>query len=114
MPMKFCIEPTCKQLFKVEPGGSTSRCEDCQAGLDARMSARPKGNTTQRGLGYAHRVRARAVVAAAQVCSRCGQPPTPANPLTGHHTTARARGGQDSPMVALCRSCNSSVGDRTE
>lgn len=111
MPSKFCLD--CKALFKVVPGGSASRCEDCQAGLDARINARAKPNTTQRGLGYAHRVRAKLVVQAAQVCSRCGQPPTTGNPLTAHHTTARAKGGQDSPMVALCRSCNSMIGDRT-
>jgi hypothetical protein len=111
MPSKFCLD--CKDLFKVMPDGSASRCPACQAGLDARLNARPKANTTARGLGHAHRVRAKAVVAAAQCCQRCGCPPTPGNPLTAHHTRARSKGGQDSPLIALCRSCNSKIGNRT-
>lgn len=111
MPSKFCLG--CRELFTVVPGQSASRCPDCQAGLIARMNARPKANTTSRGLGAAHRAKAKAVVQAAQVCQHCGQPPTPGNPLTGHHTVARAKGGGESPMVAVCRRCNSSIGDRT-
>lgn len=106
MPAKFCLG--CGELTR-----NGSRCEDCQQERDARINARPKGNTTQRGLGYAHRVKAKAVVVAAQVCTRCQQPPSPSNPLTAHHTTARAKGGGESPMVALCRRCNSAIGDRT-
>lgn len=111
MPSKFCLD--CRALFTVEPGGSASRCPPCQAGVTTRMNSRPKANTTARGLGAAHRAKAKAVVEAAQVCALCGMPPTPGDPLTAHHTQARAKGGQDSPMVAAHRSCNSRVGDRT-
>lgn len=110
MPAKFCLD--CGELFTPTPDES-SRCGDCAAEWTMRRNARPKRNTTARGLGYAHRVKAKAVVAVAQACARCQQPPTPDNPLTAHHTTARAKGGGDSPMVALCRRCNSSIGDRT-
>ena len=106
MPAKFCLD--CGELTR-----DGSRCADCQQERTARINARPKPNTTARGLGHAHRIRAKAVVQAAQACQRCGHPGTPDNPLTAHHTVARAKGGTDSPMVALCRRCNSQIGDRT-
>lgn len=106
MPMKFCLG--CGKLTD-----NGSRCPPCQAALQKRISA-ARGTTKQRGLGGSHRRRAEKVVAAARVCGRCGEPPTEDNPLTAHHTTARAKGGDEStPMVALCRRCNSSLGDRT-
>ena len=105
MPAKFCLR--CKKLTK-----NGSRCENCEADYQREQEAH-RPTTTQRGLGWKHQQRAKAVLANAQVCERCAQPPTPDNPLTAHHTQARAKGGHDSPMIALCRRCNSSIGDRT-
>lgn len=106
MPMKFCL--TCRKLTN-----NGSRCPECERDFLADQSGR-RGTTKQRGLGGTHRRRAEKVVAAAQVCARCGQPPTPTNPLTAHHTQARAKGGDETtPLVALCRRCNSQVGKNT-
>lgn len=106
MPAKFCL--TCRKLTT-----NGSRCETCQAEFNTRQSAR-RGSTKQRGLGGTHRRTAEKIVRAAQVCARCGQPPTPDNPLTAHHTQARAKGGDhNTPMIAVCRRCNSQIGDRT-
>jgi 5-methylcytosine-specific restriction endonuclease McrA len=107
MPTRFCLEPDCRKLTT-----AGSRCPDCQAKLVKRMNA-AKGSRHTRGLGYDHVRRAKALLATAQVCEICGQPPTPTNPLTAHHTTARAKGGANSELVAACRHCNSSIGDRT-
>jgi 5-methylcytosine-specific restriction endonuclease McrA len=103
MPAKFCLD--CGELTR-----NGSRCEDCDTERTARRNARPKANTTQRGLGHAHRARAKAVLAAAQVCEMCGMPPTTADPLTADHTIPRSRGGGDSPLRAVHRSCNSRAG----
>lgn len=106
MPMKFCLG--CGQLTD-----NGSRCPACQSQMNKAISAK-RGTTKQRGLGGTHRRKAEKIVKAAQVCGICGQPPTPDNPLTAHHTTARAKGGDHStPMMAACRRCNSSIGDRT-
>jgi hypothetical protein len=107
-PTRFCLELDCRKLTT-----AGSRCPDCQAKLVKRMNA-ARGTTKQRGLGGTHRRKAEKIVKAATVCSKCGKPPTADNPLTAHHTTARAKGGNEStPMIALCRRCNSSIGDRT-
>lgn len=105
MPAKFCLG--CGELTR-----NGSRCEECTEEWTARRNARPKANTTKRGLGHAHRMRAQAVVAAAQVCAECGQPPTKEDPLTADHTIPRSQGGADSPLRAVHRSCNSRAGGR--
>lgn len=108
MPKRFCLD--CPTLIDTSTG---SRCPDHQAAYEQRRST-TRGTTKQRGLGGTHRRRAEKIVAEAQVCGSCSEPPTKDNPLTAHHTTARAKGGDEStPMVALCRRCNSSIGDRT-
>lgn len=107
MPKKFCL--TCRELTD-----NGSRCPKCQTELNQRKES-ARGTTKQRGLGGTHRRKAEKIVKAAQVCQRCGVPPTSDNPLTAHHTQARAKGGgHDTPMIALCRRCNSSIGDRTD
>lgn len=103
MPAKFCLD--CRELTT-----DGSRCRDCAEQRTMQRNARPKRNTTQRGLGQAHRVRAKAVLAAAQVCEMCGQPPTKEDPLTADHTIPRSQGGVDSPLRAVHRSCNSRSG----
>lgn len=109
MPSKFCLG--CKELFKVVPGGSASRCPACQAGLEARMNARPKGNTTQRGLGWAHQRKAKALLSQpGLLCVRCGLPGTEQDPLTAGHSEDRSRGGADSPLQPEHRSCGSRAG----
>ncbi len=55
MPKRFCLD--CKQLFDATTG--KSRCSVHQAALEARMNARPKPNTTKRGLGWQHQKRAK-------------------------------------------------------
>ena len=105
MPMKFCLE--CGKLTR-----NGSRCEECQPEFDRRRE-QARGTTTQRGLGWQHQKRARRVVANVEQCPRCGQAPTKDNPITAHHTTARAKGGADSELMPLCRRCNSQIGDRT-
>jgi 5-methylcytosine-specific restriction endonuclease McrA len=107
MPAKFCLD--CGELFTPTPDES-SRCGDCGAERTMRINARPKRNTTQRGLGAAHRARAQAVLATAQVCAICGRPPTKQDPLTADHTIPRSQGGGDSPLRAAHRSCNSRAG----
>lgn len=105
MPAKFCLD--CGELTR-----DGSRCADCQQERVARINSRRKRNTTARGLGHAHRVRAKAVVDAAQVCAICGRPPTPDDPLTADHIIPRSKGGTDGPLRAAHRSCNSRRGAR--
>jgi HNH endonuclease len=106
MPMKFCLD--CGQLTD-----NGSRCVNCEPKFRRRQSA-SKGTTKSRGLGGTHRRRAEKIVQGVAVCPRCGRPPTPDNPMTAHHTVARAKGGDhDTPLVPLCRQCNSEIGDKT-
>lgn len=108
MPKRFCLK--CKTLFTTNGGSGKSYCPPCQADITARMNARPKGNTTQRGLGWTHQKRARESITPADLCWRCGQPGTPADPITADHETPRAQGGSDSPLRPAHRSCNSRRG----
>jgi len=106
MPKRFCLD--CKQLFDAASG--KSRCPTCQAALDARMNARPKGNTTTRGLGWAHQQRAAREIDPAASCWICGTPATESDPITADHETPRAQGGRDSPLLPAHRSCNARRG----
>ena len=106
MPAKFCLG--CKKLTT-----NGSRCPTCQAALMRQQSA-AKGTTKQKGLGGTHRRRAEKIVQGITQCPRCGKAPTPDNPITAHHVIARAKGGDETtPLVPLCRQCNSQIGDRT-
>lgn len=106
MPKKFCLG--CGTLTE-----NGSRCEACEAKRLAAQNSRPKYSQA-RGLGSRHRKRAKAVTTGVQVCPRCGQEPSKSNPMTAHHTVARAKGGDDTtPLVPLCRRCNSEIGDDT-
>jgi 5-methylcytosine-specific restriction endonuclease McrA len=106
MPKRFCLN--CKALFPADTG--KSRCPPCQAALESRMNARPKGNTTERGLGWAHQQRARQEISQDMTCWQCGQPATESDPITADHQTPRAQGGGDSPLLPAHRSCNSRRG----
>jgi len=104
MPAKFCLD--CGELTR-----DGSRCADCQQERTARINARPKGNTTARGLGWMHQKRTRELLKQpGLVCVRCGLPGTPDDPLTGGHTVDRSRGGVDSPLRPEHRSCGSRAG----
>lgn len=106
MPKKFCLD--CHDLTE-----NGSRCPTCAAKFKRRQFAN-KGTTKARGLGGTHRRKAEKIVKDVAACPRCGRPPTEDNPMTAHHTVARAKGGDhDTPLVPLCRQCNSEVGDRT-
>lgn len=105
MPAKFCLG--CRKLTT-----NGSYCPTCQTSREQARDQR-RGTTTQRGLGWSHQQRAAQVTAGVQVCPKCGQQPTKDNPITAHHTTARAKGGAESQLTALCRRCNSQIGDRT-
>lgn len=104
MPAKFCLG--CRTLTR-----NGSRCEACQADVDARANARPKGNTTARGLGWEHQRKARALLRQPDlVCVRCGRPGTADDPLTAGHSEDRSRGGRDSALQPEHRSCGSRAG----
>ena len=108
MPKKFCLG--CRVLF-TPTTESPSRCETCQAGLVARMNARPKANTTARGLGAAHQRKAKQLLSQpGLVCVRCGLPGSEQDPLTAGHSEDRSRGGVDSALQPEHRSCGSKAG----
>jgi hypothetical protein len=104
--------------------GDTMRCRDCQAQADAREKAR-RGTSSARGLGWAftRRKQQDAAYQAAAACQcggcgwhgpgMCGLAFTAANPKTAQHVTPRSRGGSAGPILAYCRNCNSSKGNRT-
>lgn len=106
MPKRFCLD--CKALFAASTG--RSRCPTCQAALESRMNARPKGNTTRRGLGWKHQQRVKQEITPDMVCHLCGQPGTADDPITADHTVPRSQGGADSPLRPAHRSCNSRRG----
>jgi 5-methylcytosine-specific restriction endonuclease McrA len=104
VPSKFCLG--CKALTT-----NGSRCEACQAKAEARSNARPKANTTARGLGWAHQRKAKILLSQpGLVCVRCGRPGTPGDPLTAGHSQARSQGGADSALQPEHRSCGSRDG----
>lgn len=106
MPKRFCLD--CRRLFDATTGDS--RCPTHQAALEARMNRRPKGNTTQRGLGWKHQQRAKQEISQDMTCWRCGQPATESDPITADHSIPRSQGGVDSPLRPAHRSCNSRAG----
>jgi hypothetical protein len=118
MPKRFCIG--CLQLYDRDTT-NTQRCPRCQPAATAARNARP--GSSSRGLGWAHsqRKQADAGYQAATRCqctgcpwcgSGCGQPFTSKNPKTAGHTIPRKRGGGGSPILAICRACNSADGGR--
>ena len=130
MPKRFCACPGCAAckitsgthgaLFDLDATG-TLKCPGCQQQATARRNARP--GSSSRGLGWAFTRRkasdANYQQATACQCSGCpqhrglcGEAFTAANPKTAGHVVARSRGGGDGPILAVCRSCNSSDGGR--
>lgn len=119
MPKRFCLE--CNRLFDKDDTG-TRRCPDCQARRDRQRNAQPRANTTQRGLGHAHRQRVDQELAGITTCQctgcsycgpgGCGRSFTRDNPKTGNHLIPRSKGGGRGPLRAECRRCNSAKGNR--
>lgn len=124
MTRRFCADTTGGQVCGAIYDGTTQRCPPHQAAADARQQAR-RGTSTQRGLGWAFTRRKHndAAYQAAATCQcdgcgwhgtgTCNRPFTSDNPKTAQHTQPRSKGGTDSPILAYCRSCNSSRGNRT-
>lgn len=65
-----------------------SRCTQCGG------NPRPKGPRLH---DAQHTHNAKAVVAQATVCARCGLPPTPTNPLEAAHIIPASQGGPNTP-----------------
>lgn len=127
MPKRWCAD--CKGLYDIDSAPGL-RCPACQAAATARRNARP--SSSSRGLGWAMTRRkqssapdaiayrqATACQCPGQPLTRCqlhrgvcGEPFTAANPKTAGHTLARSQGGSQSPIMAVCRRCNSSDGGR--
>lgn len=93
MPKRLCLAG-CGRLT------TASRCEVCSQPL--------------RRLRRAERSIAAAVVASADVCAICGEPPTADDPLTLDHIVPVSRGGRAEPrnVQAAHRTCNSRKRDR--
>ena len=82
-----------------------TRCIDCE-----RKWQRAR-NQRRRHYQGDYAKRARQVRESALVCTICGLPPTPDNPMTADHIEP---GVVSSALRAAHRSCNSSRGNRTE
>jgi len=121
MPKRFCQCTGCSScnvttgahsaLFDLDLTG-TLKCPGCQAVATTKRNARP--SSSARGLGWAFTKRKQNDIAyqQAEVCHWCGRQFTKDNPKTADHTVPRSQGGNDSPIVAACRSCNSSRGGK--
>jgi len=130
MPKRFCQChgcPSCNtttgshgKLFDLDTTG-TLKCPGCQAVATQKRNARP--SSSQRGLGWkfskrkaADRQYQQATSCQCRGCPQhtgiCGVAFTAANPKTAGHTVPRSQGGGSSPIMAVCRRCNSSDGGR--
>lgn len=89
------------------------RCVLCDRAYQYRRRRSPR----LRGYDAAYRRERDRVIAAEPWCHTQPGCPYPdagsrANPLTGGHTVPLSRNGYGSPLVPLCRSCNSAQGNR--
>jgi 5-methylcytosine-specific restriction endonuclease McrA len=76
---------------------------------------RPRGTTTERGLGWDHVKDKRRLMAAhrdGDPCWRCGRPMYKWQRLERDHVTPRALGGMDGPAVLAHAYCNRSAGGK--
>jgi 5-methylcytosine-specific restriction endonuclease McrA len=72
-----------------------------------------RGNTTQRGIGWAHQADKRRLIALhkdGDLCWRCGQPMYKWQALDRDHILDRAHGGAEGPAVLAHAACNRSAG----
>lgn len=98
-----------------EPCGELTASRRCPTHTRAQESRRPSRRV--RGRYDARWMRLRAIAIRNQPwCSRCKQPPSPSNPLTGDHILPMERGGRNviGNVQVLCRACNSAKRDRLE
>lgn len=56
--------------------------------------------------------RRRAVARSTDVCPGWGVPPHRSTDMTADHVIPTSQGGEDGPLVALCRRCNGRRGDK--
>jgi len=111
MPTRRCLEPTCSERIRVQPGHRTpSRCPAHQRVVDqAKRQRRPHT--------YAEDQRRAAAVAAHVAvhgwwCPGWGDRPAhPSMDLTADHIIPVGAGGpEDGPLLVRCRPCNSARG----
>lgn len=109
MPKRFCIG--CRKLYSMDATG-TLRCPVCQARATTARNQRPSSSSRGLGWKFSKRKQADAAYQAAVACHWCHGAFTAADPKTADHITPRSQGGEDGPIVAAHRSCNSSRGGR--
>lgn len=79
-----------------------------------REHQRARGSSAQRGYGWRYQHARRALLATATLCTWCGYPPRPGDPLTADHLVPLAHGGGiEGNLVAAHASCNAARGGRT-
>ena len=104
--MRPCIERRPDGTGCPEPTDRT-RCAHHER-LLARERDRERGTPTERGYDAAYQAARRRVLAASDVCWRCGRP----GATTADHVVPLAHGGSsdDENLRACCLSCNASAG----
>jgi 5-methylcytosine-specific restriction enzyme A len=114
MPLRICV------CGKLSP---TAVCAECGDAKRRASNARPRPHRDRRPDYDSTEVRRRAATVQAwraehgDLCPGWQRAPhmvdPAANPLTADHTQAVGAGGAErGPLAVLCRSCNSSKGDR--
>lgn len=113
MPVRPCLGLHDRPCGTLSSNGS--RCPPCQAELVRRRSA-ARGGSTAQGYDYRWQQTVAAAIRAQPYCSLCGWPGDSRNPLTGDHIGPKSLGGSNDPsnVRVLCRSCNSSRGNRAD
>jgi 5-methylcytosine-specific restriction endonuclease McrA len=107
MKLKICVG--CGRLKEQSP------CVGCSGEYQRRRDAR-RGNSSQRGYGYAHRRNSAHVGVGSTHCPRCGSTYTHDNPMTRDHIIPKSKGGMNNKenYQELCRTCNSSKSNHIE
>ncbi|MFE1095897.1 HNH endonuclease [Streptomyces smyrnaeus] len=104
----------CRRCNRLIPIGA-ALCGPC---LSAPPKRRTYGNktkkTAERGYNAQWRRTVKAAIEKQPYCSHCGTNGNPLNPLTGDHILPISKGGTNDAANCrvLCRSCNSSRGNR--
>jgi 5-methylcytosine-specific restriction protein A len=103
----------CLTCGRITTQHSNGRCPDCASAHDRRQNAQ-RGTRTQRGYDNRWLRVSKSAIRRQPWCSDCGTAGDKANPLTGHHVTARSKGGPGTAenVMVLCRRCNSARGNR--
>jgi len=88
------------------------KCPACQALVTAKRNERPSSSARGLGWRFSDRKKNDRGYQEATRCHWCGGPFTKDNPKTADHIQPRSQGGAEGPIVAACRSCNSSRGGK--